>query len=81
MVSVGEAVEVAWVDHTLHVGVYKEEKHGLTLRLSCGYLVRKDEEVVVIAQTQDTDGSYEDCIWFIAGCVVDVRPLKRRKHA
>lgn len=75
---IGEVVEVAWVDHTFHVGPYREDR-GLTVRLSSGYLVRDDEEVVVIAQTADTDGTYEDCLWFIKGCVLTLTEMKRRK--
>lgn len=78
----GEIVEVVWVDHTFHVGVYNPAKQGLTVRLSSGYLVRDDDEVVVIAQTADADGTYEDCLWFIKGCVVEIRrPSKKGKLA
>ena len=78
-VKLGSMVEVAWVDHTFHVGPYREGHQGLALRLSTGYLVRNDDECVIVAQTSDTDGTYEDCLWLIKGCVVDIRKMKRKK--
>ena len=80
-VKLGSMVEIAWVDHTFHVGPYRAEGQGLTIRLSSGYLVRNDDEVVVVAQTRDDDGTYEECLWFIKGCVLDILPLKRRKKS
>jgi hypothetical protein len=72
-------VEVTWVDHVFRGGSYDQaaEADGLQTTVSLGYLVRADEKVVVVAQSLEGTEPHE-CLHLIAGCVLDVRPLKRK---
>lgn len=74
----GTPVEVTWVDHSFHFGHHKVSRpnDGLTICTSLGYLIRQDENVVQIAQSFQPEPN--EVLTLIAGCVTEVRPLKRK---
>ena len=74
----GDLVEVVWVDHVFYIGAYSGD-NGLVTISSVGYLVKHDDEDVIIAQTWGIDADPYECLHLIAGCVVEVRKLKPTK--
>ena len=65
----GDVVEAEWDDHSFVFNVYGGE--GVTSMRSCGYFVRADEDVVVVALSLQ-DGSKPADVQ-----VIDRRMLRR----
>ena len=77
-------VEVEWVDTATHGGWYPvgdflhTQKVGPLVCKSIGYLMRKDDECVVVVQSVSENDKASDSISIPVKCVVKIRNLQTR---
>ena len=71
--------EVVWIDSATNGAwdtVAAHEERGIFEVHSVGYLLRRDANRIILAQSQSNEGTVTDCLTIPAVCVKKVRYLK-----
>lgn len=73
-----KTVEIEWVDAISYSNMWvaRDSKESLALCRSVGYLVKKNKEKVVIAQSSASDGDVMNKFVIPRGCIKKITELK-----